>query len=218
MSEGESLRDTDANPQLPLILDARPTLDSGQNFYDQPPFAAVIQVNEYAYGIGVDALRRALTNIARSQWARVPVSELASWSLALMHGSANLGTILRKKCGVSIQQRKTFNYAIGNILHAIVEYPYWMDYIRTHCTDDYFTLAGDQPGRAKADLPEEFSSYAVYAAERLRSEHSTILYGLADIFPQQLQDKSMRERIRESGEKWVARRYILLKASNLISS
>lgn len=47
---------------------------------------------------------------------------------------------------------------------------------------DFFTPVGEQPRTAKTDLLEEFSSYAAYAADRLRSEHSTMLYGLSDIF------------------------------------
>ncbi len=198
------------NPQSLLMLEPR------QNFYDQPPFAAAIQTITDSFGVAKASLQCALTSIARSDWRHKPRSEFSSWILALLHGSANLGTVFRKKCSVNLKESIAFNHAVGSVLHAIVEYPYWIDYIRSCCTDDIFTFAGDQPGRSKAGLPEGFPSYAAYAADRLYSEGSTVLYGLSDIFPQQLQNKPMSRMVRETGEKRATRRYVLLKASNLI--
>jgi hypothetical protein len=209
-------RETGIHPQSLLRVEAPPSLNEGQNFYDQEPFATVLQAVAKEHQFDLSVMRYALSSLASaSSIQEMTPQELAEWGQGVLENKQQVSRldyiISAKKVG---GRKAELKRAVHRMFGQLADYPYVIDYISSKLSRDFYRYDGDYAKTTKSDF-QPISSYAHYASERQKLEATLFRQGIAEVFPQQFGGQSMEETTRATGKTGGHRRYILLKASEI---
>lgn len=222
LSEGPPKKE----PRVPFsVVEASETLEPGQNFYDQPPFKAVIGAVSSKYHLPAERLREIISSLAQLgvPWGvgkSTKATDLNSQQLAKkVQNPYDLDVRDVLKQHKVVRGDIPYFEALHEIFDKLSEYPYWHNYAVEQKSQPFYRADGTYLEAPKlSKIPNFPETYAKYASVKIKRSHNAVLLGIEEVFPQDFKrvSPSLDEPTTEG--KSQTRRWAILKTSELIKS
>lgn len=187
-------------------------LEPGKNFYEQPPFENILENVSGKTSVNVEELRRLLHILtSNTSFKEFKTSQELTQAMRIGFVGARSEVLAEKERA----NRTAYDEGVKEMGEQLLEYPYWMEYIKLNRSEFYLPDGSPRPEGQRSTFISSITalSYGKWAEDRMARDYRFNLRDLEEVLPQGFETQPNLPSAPKSSQ--VRKAYRVIKATEL---